>query len=99
MGKPYRQSISDQGIIGSYTPIEGVPDDCFVYVRQFERQQRLIALNLSGAEQQVHLPEMGSGNMLISTHLDRREPVELETLRLRGDEGCIIEVLGAAWLA
>lgn len=82
--------------IGSYTPIEGVPDNCFVYVRQFERQRHMIALNLSGEEQQVRLPEMGSGNILVSTHLDRRGPAEMGTLHLRGDEGCIIEIPGTS---
>ena len=76
--------------------MEGVPDNCFVYVRQFERQRRLIALNLSGEEQQVRLPEMGSGNMLVSTHLDRRGPAEMSTLNLRSNEGCIIEIPGTS---
>ncbi len=77
---------------GSYTPIDGAPADCFVYVRRFENQRRLIALNLSGDEQQLQLPAMGSGRILISTHLDREGPVDLASLHLRSDEGCIIEV-------
>ena len=78
--------------VGSYTPIDGAPADCFVYVRRFENQRRLIALNLSGDEQQLQLPAMGSGRILISTHLDREGPVDLASLHLRSDEGCIIEV-------
>jgi alpha-glucosidase len=79
--------------VGSYTPIEDVPDDCFVYIRRFGKQQRLIALNISRDEQQVQLPEMGSGRILVSTHLDREKPVDLGSLLLRGDEGCIIELV------
>jgi alpha-glucosidase len=78
--------------VGSYTPIEGVPDDCFVYMRQFGKQRRIIALNFSGNEQQIHLPKMGQGRILLSTHLDREESLDLASLHLRGDEGCIIEV-------
>ncbi|HEX6478986.1 MAG TPA: alpha-amylase family glycosyl hydrolase [Ktedonobacteraceae bacterium] len=78
--------------LGSYTPIEGVPDDCFVYMRQFGKQSRLIALNFSGNEQQIHLPKLGGGRILLSTHLDREESLDLASLGLRGDEGCIIEV-------
>ena len=78
--------------VGSYTPIEGAPEDCFVYVRQFGKQRCLIALNLSNSEQQVQLPEMGSGRVLVSTHLDREELVDLSSLHLRGDEGCLIEL-------
>ncbi len=79
--------------VGSYTPIEDVPDDCFVYIRRFGKQQRLIALNISGDEQQVQLPKMGSGRILVSTHLDHEKPVDLGSLLLRGDEGCIIELV------
>jgi alpha-glucosidase len=78
--------------VGSYTPIEGVPDDCFVYMRQFGKQRHIIALNFSGNEQQVHLPKIGSARILLSTHLDREESLDLASLRLRGDEGYLIEV-------
>ena len=78
--------------IGSYTPVEGAPEDCFVYVRQFGTQRCLIALNLSNSEQQVQLSEMGSGRVLVSTHLDREELVDLASLHLRGDEGCLIQL-------
>lgn len=77
---------------GSYAAIEGVPDTCFVYLRQFEKQQRLIALNFSGNDQQLRLSMMGSGHMLVSTHLDRAESVNLGSFRLRSNEGCLIEL-------
>jgi len=38
------------------------------------------------------LPEMGNGLVLISTYLDREEPVDLASLHLRSDEGCVIEL-------
>jgi alpha-glucosidase len=77
--------------LGSYVPIEGVPEECFLYVRQFGRQRRLIALNFSSSGQQIQLSEMGSGRVLVSTHLDREEPVDLASFYLRADEGCVIE--------
>ena len=40
---------------GSYRPIEGVPDGCFVYLRQSSSQRYLIALNFSGHEQTLKL--------------------------------------------
>src|SRR5437879_5099858 len=73
----------------SRTPM---PNDCFVYMRQFGKQRHIIALNFSGNEQQVHLPKIGPTRVLLSTHLDREESLDLASLRLRGDEGCIIEV-------
>ena len=77
--------------LGSYVPIEGVPEECFLYVRQLGRQRRLIALNFSSSGQQIQLSEMGSGRVLVSTHLDREEPVDLASFYLRADEGCVIE--------
>ena len=78
--------------LGSYAPIAEVPEECFVYVRQSGEQRRLIALNFSGSEQQIYLPAMDSGFVRISTHLDREESVGLASLRLRSNEGCVIEL-------
>ena len=77
---------------GSYRPIEGAPNGCFVYLRQSSSQHYLIALNFSGHEQTVKLPEMGTGRIVLSTYLDLEEPVDLALLRLRSDEGYLIEV-------
>lgn len=78
--------------VGSYTSIESVPDDCFAYIRQSGEQRLLIALNFSSNEQQLHLPELDNGRLLLSTHLDREEAIELASFELRGNEGCIIEM-------
>lgn len=71
---------------GSYRPVESGHVDCFVYWRQ----RRLMVLNCSSQVQTVRLAETGSGQLSISTFLDREEPIELTTLHLRGNEGCII---------
>jgi alpha-glucosidase len=78
---------------GSYRPVEGVPDDCFVYLRQSSSQRYLIALNFSGHEQIVKLSEMGKGCIVLSTYLDREDPIDLALLRLQKDEGCVIEIV------
>lgn len=80
---------------GSYRPVEGGPDDGFVYLRQAGRQRRLIALNFSSGEQSVKLAELGVGQLVISTYLDREEAIDLTALRLRGDEGCLIALADA----
>jgi len=77
---------------GSYHPIENLPNDCFVYLRELADQRRLIALNFSSDEQVLSLPEMGSGRIVISTYLDREEQVDLAAFRLRANEGCIMEL-------
>jgi hypothetical protein len=82
-----------ESVLGSYTPIEGAPADCFVYTRQFGGQRRLITLNFSSNEQQLQLPITSPARILLSTHLDREEPVDLTSLCLRSNEGCIIDQL------
>jgi alpha-glucosidase len=79
--------------VGSYAAIEGAPGDCFVYTRQSENQRFLIALNFSSNEQRIRLAGLGNGRILLSTHLDHEEAVELTSLSLRGNEGCVIEIL------
>jgi len=77
---------------GDYRPVENVPEDCFVYLRQSDSQRYLVILNFSGEEQVLTLPEFANGRIVLSTYLDREEPVDLSSLRLRGDEGCVIKV-------
>jgi alpha-glucosidase len=79
-------------LIGSYRAIDGVPNGCFVYLRQSGGQHYLIALNFSGQKQIVKLPEMGNGRILLSTYLDREELVDLTFLQLRGEEGSVLEL-------
>ena len=77
---------------GSYHPLESIPEDCFVYLRQSSDQRCLVVLNFSGHEQTVKLSEMGQGRIVLSTYLDREGSIDLTSLRLRGDEGCVIEL-------
>ncbi len=77
---------------GNYRSVEGGSDSCFVYLRQLDSQRYLIALNFSGQEQTISLPEMDNGHILLSTCLDREETVDLACLRLRSNEGTVIEV-------
>ncbi len=77
---------------GSYRSIEGALDSCFVYLRQSNSQHYLIALNFSGQELSLQLSEMGHGRIVLSTYLDREEPINLALLRLRSDEGVVIEL-------
>jgi alpha-glucosidase len=77
---------------GSYQPVGNVPADCLVYLRQHGRQRRLVAINFSGQQQTLRLPDLGAGRVILSTELDREESVPLSAFRLRGNEGCIVEL-------
>jgi alpha-glucosidase len=78
--------------IGSYSAIDDVPDNCFIYLRQLDNQRCLIVLNFSRQEQLVKVPTMSIGRILLSTYLDREESVDRGLLQLRSEEGCILEL-------
>ncbi|HOS81011.1 MAG TPA: Beta-galactosidase C-terminal domain, partial [Anaerolineae bacterium] len=50
----------------------------------------LIALNFAAEPRTLALAEAEAGRILLSTHLDREEPVTLGALQLRAHEGVII---------
>jgi len=78
---------------GSYQAVDGVPEACYVFVRQTDDQRVLIALNFSAQDQRVTPPAHDGGAIVLSTHLDREETISLGNLVLRGDEGVIVELL------
>ena len=78
---------------GSYSPVDGMPADCYVYVRANGSQRRLIALNFGGEARTLDLGTVaGQGRVIISTALDRDETVDLGQISLRPHEGVIIEL-------
>jgi alpha-glucosidase len=84
----YRQATPAlQG--GSYQAVDGVPKDCYVFVRQAEGQRIMVALNFSARDQRVTL---NGGTVILSTHLDREERISPDNLVLRGNEGVIVEL-------
>ena len=80
---------------GDYGPVEldtEAQANCFVYTRQAGEERMLVALNFSGTEQKLSLPQFGTGNVILSTKLDRDDKADLANFTLRANEGCIIEL-------
>jgi alpha-glucosidase len=81
---------------GSYRSLDvaspEAQENCFVFERQSGDQRLLVALNFSGQEQNLSLPELSRGRVLLSTALDREGVVNLADFNLRANEGCIIEL-------
>jgi alpha-glucosidase len=78
---------------GDYQPVVPTSSNCFVYLRQIKGADRtLVALNFSSDEVYLNLSQFGTGKLVISTHLDRTESVDVSNLLLRGDEGVVIEL-------
>jgi alpha-glucosidase len=77
---------------GRYQPLDQDSAASFVYMRTHGNARWQIAVNLSAQDQTLHLPDMGSGTIQLSTYLDRDGPVDLNALRLRGNEGVLIRL-------
>lgn len=67
-----------------------VHPDCFVYLRQAGGEQALIALNFSDAPCTISIPAAQPHQVILSTHLDREEQVNLAAVTLRPFEGVIL---------
>lgn len=78
--------------VGTYRSVNEAQADCFLYLREVAGTRWLIALNFSDREQRATFPETGTGYMALSTYLDREGEVELRSLHLRPNEGCIISL-------
>ncbi len=78
---------------GSYRSLDNVSADCFVYLREFENQKFLIALNFSEQPQHLTLPEWGEGRLALSTEAKPVGTITLANLTLDGTEGVIIELV------
>jgi len=83
---------------GDYGPVElDSPEakaNCFVFTRQAaaENEHMLVALNFSGEDQKLSVPQFGTGQVILSTRMDRDDEVNLGDFTLRANEGCIIEL-------
>jgi alpha-glucosidase len=87
----WTRKMSPALLSGRYRAVDKVPTDCFVYLREHTGQRMLVALNFSADEHRLSLPDLGVGQSVVSTHLDREGATDLTTLHLRGHEGIIIE--------
>ena len=78
--------------VGGYRPWEA-GRSVFAYLRDDGQSRLVIALNFAGEAQPAGtIAAAGSGNLVISTELDREGPVVLEQLELRPHEGVIVEL-------
>jgi alpha-glucosidase len=78
--------------VGDYAPIvsEG---PVLAYLRERGGRRFLIALNLGEEPARLIVPERpGSGEIVLSTHLDRADDSVADALDLRADEGVILRV-------
>jgi alpha-glucosidase len=79
--------------VGVYRPLEltgQAAQNCLAYEREADGQRLLVALNFSGQQQALELPHTGKGVIALSTDLQREGTVDLSSVKLNPNEGCII---------
>jgi alpha-glucosidase len=84
-----RQSPALHG--GTYRPINVDAADCYVYAREMDGEQHIIALNFAAEPRTVSIGNAGTAKILLSTHMDRDENGDLAHISLRAFEGVIIK--------
>jgi alpha-glucosidase len=71
--------------------IEGIPKDCFCYLRQSTSQKLIICLNFSSRRQEINLRTAnGNNSILFSTNPERGRKAFAFPLTLEPEEGCLI---------
>lgn len=78
--------------IGDYQAVANNGKNCLVFLRKFDRETFLIALNFSNQAETLSLQKLGTGRIALSTYLDTEGFVNLAELQLRGGEGLIIQL-------
>ena len=73
---------------GAYAPVDGAPEDCYVYIRSIAEERIGVALNFSDKPREITLPAAGTLN--ISTYMDTECRPVSDTLTLRPHEGLIV---------
>ncbi|GHO67769.1 hypothetical protein KSC_066610 [Ktedonobacter sp. SOSP1-52] len=77
---------------GTYQTLDQDNANCFAFLREHEGTRYLVVLNFAETEQVVKPLPTGQGHIILSTHLDREEDVDLAHLQLRAHEGCLIRL-------
>jgi len=78
---------------GSYQPVGDTPAETFIFLRQFQQQRRLVALNFSPHPQRVGLPGWGQGQVDVATDIAHEgRALNLSGFELPGDTGYLISL-------
>ena len=67
-------------------------DPIVAYRREDEQRNLLIVLNISSEKLTYDFPEGGRGRVIVSTFLDRAGERTEGSVKLRGDEGVIVQL-------
>jgi alpha-glucosidase len=77
---------------GTYNSIRVYDDDCYVYGREADGRRFVVALNFSAEPKTLAVAGHGSGVVRVSTHSEGQTETDLQAMRLRPHEGCVVEL-------
>jgi alpha-glucosidase len=86
---------SDALRFGTYRPVDPTPATVFAYLREFEGERLLVALNFGNEAVEFDVPsDLGSAHLLISTRPSGEDGhLRGRSIRLGGNEGVLIAVV------
>lgn len=64
------------------------------YVRSYDDERFLVAINTTGRPAPFSLGETGAGEIVLSTAMSRHGPIDLAVAELGPDEGLLVRIEG-----
>jgi alpha-glucosidase len=77
---------------GAYHPLETDSETVYAFLRESDDEMQLVVLNFGNDPLTTCLPLEGSGEIKLSTYLDRSDILPLGSISLRAWEGLVISV-------
>ncbi len=79
---------------GSYQAVDGVPQTCFVYLRQHGSERYMVLLNFSEQTEIIELAGWDTGQLALSTRLEayKERDVNLAKVSLEAGEGWVVKL-------
>ena len=78
---------------GSYQSIDPVPQDCFAYLREYEKEKIITVLNLGETTIRLDLHRFGNLEIIVSTGMDRSRQLNSSIVDLSPCEGLVLRVV------
>ena len=79
---------------GDYRPIKGTGEAVYVYLRSYEDERFLVAINTTGRPASFGIPETGAGEVVLGTTMHRHGPVDVSSTDLAPNEGLMVRLEG-----
>ena len=79
---------------GDYAPVEGTDDAVFAFLRSYDDERFLIAINTTAEAASLSLPNVGVGEVVLGTMMARSGELDLTGIDLGPNEGIVVRLEG-----